>query len=405
MSYRLATLPAGGAIWAQLRWGMRRAGFFFNLPELSALMRFRSRRAVFWSRFWADAAQAVGAHFSAEDNGYFRMDRDGLTVLARGGEVALDSHLMLEMMGDKALSYGLLAQMGSAAVPHLVVTPGEWRRAEAFASGMGWPVVVKPASGTGGGRGVTTRVSSANSLSRAMRYAARYDRRLIIEPQLEGQSHRLLFVGGRFVDAVRRDAPFIVGDGTHSIARLVRMENRKRLEGHEFLSLNPILRNPDFLNTLKAQGLSARYVPQIGEIVRIKTAINENNRYGNERVSARVHPQTIAECRRIVGALGVQLAGVDVHCADISKPLDAQRGYITEINTTPGLHHHCLTREGDSREGGVGALLLDYMFATGHGAMRLAVHQAVHSSDEAVLAEAVRAEAVLAEAQAEEEFA
>lgn len=370
MSDRLAAMPMGGAIVNQLRWAFNRAGFFLNLPELSALLRFRKRRAAFWRQFWAQAAEQAGAGFTPLDGGYFRMERDGLTVLAQGGELPLDSHLMLEMMGDKALSYKLLGELGAAIVPHIVVAPNARHLAEEFAEREGWPVVVKPASGTGGGRGVTTGILSKKALTRAMRYAARYDRRLIVERQLEGHSYRLLFVGGQLVDGVRREPPFVVGDGKSTISKLVREENKARISGRDFSSLNPILKNPDFRNTLRRQHLSPRSVPGLGEMVTIKTAINENNRAGNHCVTDGVHAQTVAICAAVVRALGVQLAGVDIHCRDISQPLEAQGGYITEINTTPGLHHHCLTLE-DKGGSSVGAKVLDYIFYTGHGAMRL----------------------------------
>lgn len=370
MPHRLAVMPAGGQLAGQLRWAFNRAGFFLNLPELSALVRFRGRRSVFWRQFWSDAAAQAGARFQPLEGGYFRMERDGLTVMARGGELPLDSHLMLEMMGDKALSYKLLAELGAAIVPHLAVSANDQRSALAFARQRGWPVVIKPASGTGGGRGVTTGIADEAALARAMRYAARYDRRLIVEKQLAGQSYRLLYAGGKLLDAVRREPPFVVGDGKSSIAALVRRENKARLSGQEFTALNPILTNPDYRNTLRAQGLSPRSVPELGEMVTIKTAINENSRTGNHSVTDQVHPDTDAMCAAVVRALGVQLAGVDVHCANIAEPLDAQNGFITEINTTPGLHHHCLTLE-DKGGSNVGARVLDYVFYTGHGAMRL----------------------------------
>ena len=69
-------------------------------------------------------------------------------------------------------------------------------------------------------------------------WAARFDPDLIVEEQIEGQSWRLLFIDGRFLDAVRRDPPRITGDGRHSIAALVAAENAARLTGRAAVDLS-----------------------------------------------------------------------------------------------------------------------------------------------------------------------
>ena len=60
---------------------------------------------------------------------------------------------------------------------------------------------MKPASGTGGGKGAGG-VLSPLELSRARLGAARYDRRLLIERQIPGEMHRLLVLE----EAARRRA-------------------------------------------------------------------------------------------------------------------------------------------------------------------------------------------------------
>ena len=348
-----------------------RAGFYLNLPELMRILAFRQRRRAFWSRYWQNAARHAGATCHPLERGYIRLERDGKACIVRDGEVPLDSHLMLDMMGDKAICNGLLSELGAPVVPHAVFSIDRTEIAARFLEQAQAPVVVKPASGTGGGRGVTTGISDLPALRRAARYAARYDDRLIVEREITGRSYRLLFLNGHFIDAILREPPVVVGDGRHSIRQLVRMENTGRLTDETFRALSPIQMNPDFRNTLRKQRLSPRTVPQQDSEVVIKGAINENAAARNHNVTDSVHPRTIALCASLVTSIGVEFAGVDILCDDIALPLCEQQGFVTEINTTPGLHHHLLVSPG-SKVTPVDRILLDYMFSSGRGCMVLA---------------------------------
>ena len=74
--------------------------------------------------------------------------------------------------------------------------------------------------------------------------------------------------------------------------------------------------------------------------------------------------------KNLVRDFGVKLAGLDVICKDISRPLDKSNGMISEINTTPGIHHHYLINEGTASVP-VAELVLDHLFRQKQGVMRL----------------------------------
>jgi cyanophycin synthetase len=62
-------------------------------------------------------------------------------------------------------------------------------------------------------------------------------------------------------------------------------------------------------------------------------------------------------------ALGVDVAGVDVVCHDISRPMTEQGGAIIEVNASPGLQTHLFPTEGQSRR--VGRPIVDMLFPAG----------------------------------------
>ncbi len=350
-----------------------RMHFFVDVPGIAQLLEFRKLRKAYYEALWRDAAASIGASATPWRSGYMRIERDGLATFVRGGEVMLDSHLMLDLMGDKAVTAQLLRERG-APVPHaMTCTVRNLEQALAFMTDLGGPVVVKPVSGTGGGRGVTTGVTDMASLGAAARLAARFDTELMIEKQVEGHSYRLLYLDGRFIDAVRRDAPVVVGDGRSTIRKLVAAENTRRLGEQPVRALSPLKIDRDCRNHLKTLGLKPSSRLAEGRVIDVKRAVNENCAARNRRVGASVHPDTIELGRRIVTELGVQFAGLDLLCRDISVPLDGGNGYINEVNTTPGIHHHYLVSEPRTAApvaAPVASVVLDHLFAKKLGVVR-----------------------------------
>lgn len=341
-----------------------------DVPDMIQHMRFKALRQRYYDLFWARVAAETGATFRKWDGGFTRLTRNGTVLVVRGPDVRLDDRLTLDLMGNKALTYQLLAEQGLDVPRHVSFPVTDMRKALALLTEAGRPLVVKPNFGTGGGRGVTTGVSTPHDLRRAAWLAARFDPDLIAEEQIEGQSWRLLFIDGRFLDAVRRDPPRIVGDGKRSIANLVHAENAARLTGRPFTALSPIRLDRECTSYLAAQQLTVRSVPDDGQMIVLKRAVNENTSAQNHALRTSVHPATIATCTRLLQNLGVRLAGIDIIARNIAEPLKPPNGYIGEINTTPGLHHHDLIAAPTVGRS-VAAELVDVMFETGAGAMTL----------------------------------
>jgi len=61
--------------------------------------------------------------------------------------------------------------------------------------------------------------------------------------------------------------------------------------------------------------------------------------------------------------IGLDIAGVDLVCEDISRPLDEQRGAIVEINAGPGLLMHLRHTNGGPRP--VGRAIVEHLFPNG----------------------------------------
>ncbi len=354
------TLPGAGRLYR-----LRRLG---DLPAALQRRRIEPVRQAFYDSLWADAAAALGAVALPGPAGLTRIARGDRATFVRQSDLALDSQITLDLVGDKAFCYRVFAARGLPVPRHLAFVRDDLTAAEAFLRGAAGPVVVKPRAGTGGGRGVTTGITSARQLRRAAGYAAGYGPGLLLEDQLPGASFRLLFVDGRFVDAVRREAPRLAGDGQHTLRQLVAAENRRRRTG-PVTALSPLRVDGDMKNRLAQLGLAPGSRLARGESIAVKGAVNENGHLQNHPAGDAVHPDILAALSRLVTDMGVRCAGVDILGDDLTRPMAETGAVLHEVNANPGLHHHVLTARPDRRVP-VAQLLLAHMFDTGAGMVR-----------------------------------
>ena len=347
---------------------------YSDLPHMYLLLQFRELRKEFYGGLWPQAARNVGAEFVPWKFGFARIRRGGLMTVVKGGRVMLDDQVTLNVLGNKVLTYELMAAKGVKIPRYGVFGAGNLARAKAFLAEVGGPVVVKPAGGTGGGQGVITGIKTATELVKACRYAARFAARsgseLLVEEHVDGDSYRLLFVDGEFVDAIRRDPPSVTGDGRNTLKALVAAENRRRLKEKPISALSPLLFNKECSNKLAALGLKAGTVLEAGRTVAVKQAINENAARDNRNVKSEIHRDIIEAGGRLAKDLGVRFAGLDLISTDVSAPLSAGKCIFSEINTTPGIHHHYLLRD-PATVTPVAELVLEHMFSKRQGVMVL----------------------------------
>ena len=341
-----------------------------DVPTVYKLLQFNELRKVFYGDLWRKTSQNIGAEFHKWQFGYSRISRDGMTTVVEKSSVMLDDHLTLDIMGNKVLTYSLFSEKGFHVPDFCSYTMRSFSKAKTFLERHGGPLVVKPTSGSGGGLGVTTGITSIKALKRASRLASRFDTDLLVEEQLAGDSYRLLYLDGRFIDAVRRDPPTITGDGQHTIRQLIRLENVRRLKQRPISALSPLRVDRDCINKLQSMGLTPGSRLEKGRTIVVKQAVNENCASRNHSVKDQVHPEIIALGSRLVKDLGVRVAGLDLLCNDITMPLSESNGIFNEVNTTPGIHHHYLVSDSAKRVP-VAELVLEHMFINRKGVMVL----------------------------------
>lgn len=319
-----------------------------------AFLRYRNPRrqatgrhlVAFYERAWREAAERHGATLEVLAPGLCEVRRGEARVRVFENGCPIDDPVTQTIAGDKALSYRLLERAGLPTPRHAVFTFRTIDVAARFLSGSAVDCVVKPAAGTGGGRGVTTGIRTRGQLARAAAAAAVYGDELLVEEQFVGTNYRLLYLDGRLIDAFARRPPTAVADGRASVARLVRQANAARLRYGSGLSQVLLTVDLDMRRTLAKQGLSLRSVPREGTVVTLKTVVNENCGSDNTTATSELAPEVVEEGARAAGAVGVRLAGVDLITPDPTVPLSRAGGAVIEVNTPPNYYYHYHKRDG-----------------------------------------------------------
>jgi len=228
---------------------------------------------------------------------------------------------------------------------------------------LGGRVVLKPRDGNQG-KGITVDISMRDEVMAAYRVAAEISSEVIVERYLPGQDYRLLVVGERMVAAARRAPPQVIGDGEHTIAQLVEQVNRDPLRGDgHATSLTKIRIDAIALATLAAQGYGADSVPAKGVNVALRNNANLSTGGTATDVTDDVHPDVAARAVAAAQMIGLDIAGVDMVCENVIRPLEEQGGGIVEVNAAPGLRMHLQPSYGKGRA--VGEAIIDSMYAEG----------------------------------------
>jgi cyanophycin synthetase len=258
----------------------------------------------------------------------------------------IDNAVTCALLHEKPLVHKILQEQGLPVPRHEQFSLKHIRPAVKFFEESELDCVVKPANGTGAGRGVTTGIRSRRHLAQASAAATVFGDELLIEEQIVGDNYRLLYLDGEMIDAFVRRPPSVIGDGHSNLARLVEIANQRRLREGTALSQSLIRIDLDMQHTLAKQGLSLRSVPADGKRVMLKTVINENCGPDNSTAIHLLDRSIVEAGSRAVRALRVRFAGVDIITPNPAVPLTESGGVILEVNGTPGLYHHYHKQDG-----------------------------------------------------------
>jgi len=305
------------------------------------------------------AAAAVGARVMVEPEYRYA----GMVLFADGQRQLFNLHQFtvndagaVGIANDKGYTAFFLRKLGFAAPRNRVFfsdtmcrrfgTDRDVEQGARFARALGYPVMVKPNSGS---RGLlVAKVDSEEMFRDAFA-------RIVATPELAGQvlvealcpgnDFRVVVIGDEVFAAYQRLAPAITGDGEQTVARLVAgLQDGLRVVGrHVAVDLAADARVGQ---ALAQQGLSWDSVLERGREVALLFARNLSLGGGIRDCTDDVHADYARLARDAARAMGLDVCGVDILAQDITAPAGPHT--VLELNAAPGIKHYAALR-GDAQ--------------------------------------------------------
>jgi cyanophycin synthetase len=301
------------------------------------------------------STQAILDEAMSRDIPWIRLNRHSLVQLGQGVHqeriratmTSATSALAVDIAGDKDLTTRLLGAAGLPVPRQTSVRTAD--AAAAFADRIGYPVVVKPLDGNHG-RGVCLGLEDADDVRAAFPTAMAQSRGgwVVVESHITGRDYRCLIIDGRLAAVAERVPAHVVGDGQTSVEDLVELTNAdpRRGVGHEKV-LTRIRVDDAAVALLATQGYTLKDVPPAGETVKLTLTGNMSTGGISIDRTFEAHPENVEIAEEAARMVGLDIAGIDFICPDITEPVRETGGAICEVNAAPGFRMHTHPTIGD----------------------------------------------------------
>ncbi|MGI8830279.1 MAG: cyanophycin synthetase [Candidatus Limnocylindria bacterium] len=339
-------------------------GFDFG-AELERLIML-SERAAF-----GPSTQAILDEAALRDIPFIRLNEQSLVQLGHGIHqrriratmTSGTGSLGVDIASDKKLTNRLLAATGVPVPRSEVVRDAD--AAVAAANRIGLPVAIKPLDGNHG-RGVMLNLADETAVRDGYAAARSQSRQggVVVESHLIGNDYRCLVIDGVLRAVAQRVPAHVEGDGKHTITDLVEATNAdpRRGFGHEKV-LTRIKIDDESIAYAREQGFELSDVPPRRHRVYLKRTGNMSTGGISIDRTDEAHPDNVEIAELAARVVGLDIAGIDLVCPDVSLPVRETGGGIVEVNAAPGFRMHTNPTEGESQY--VAKPVMDMLFPTG----------------------------------------
>lgn len=271
--------------------------------------------------------------------------KNGTRTFFRNRNSSINAHGAVEIARDKGYTSFFLRHLGYNAPVEQTFFSDAWCKntgstrnvaaAAAYASSIGYPVIVKPNRLSQGV--LVVKAWNASEVKRVVRAVHKKDGVALVQKFIPGKDYRIVVLDGDVISAYERRPLSIVGNGKKTIADLLKDKQKSFDRDGRDTELN--LDDFRFLWKLKRLKLSLKSVLKKGEKISLLDNANLSTGGDSIDVTNDVHRDYRALVRRVARDMELRLCGIDILTSDISKPLDPAY-VILEINAAPGLDHY-----------------------------------------------------------------
>jgi D-alanine-D-alanine ligase-like ATP-grasp enzyme len=241
------------------------------------------------------------------------------------------------ILTDKYYIKSLIREEGYAVAEGEVFSPDQLTQALAYATTLGYPVVLKPTDGSSGDCVYANLLNEKEFTQAFESFAQRSTfRNMLVEKHFEGDDYQFLLIKNKGAAVSKRTRPSVQGDAVSTILELMQRENARRKEARLTCLCEIYIEDSDGMRALSQQGLSLDSILPRGKSAYLRN--NHNVAWGGfaEEVTDQVHPLYYEMLRGFFDLFqGSQYLVIDILARDIRLPPSNDNFIISEFNGRP----------------------------------------------------------------------
>ena len=287
-----------------------------------------------------------------ENDQFIRLESNGRVEYVKNGNMtSKDSYISPLIMENKVVTKKVLAEQGLRVPKGYEVSSLE-EALQKFKYIKNKPIVIKPKS-TNFGLGITIfkkGTSSVENYSKAIEFALKEDKDILIEEFIEGTEYRFFVIEGKTEAVLLRVPANVVGDGKHTIRELVEQKNSDSLRGDaKKTPLKKIELGEIEKLQLSEQGLNFDSILAVNEVAYLRENSNISTGGDSVDMADEVHESYKELAVEIANAMMAKVCGVDLIISDIKEEVSATNYGVIEANFNPMMMMHIYPHSGKSR--------------------------------------------------------
>ena len=287
-----------------------------------------------------------------ENDQFIRLEnKDHVEYVKNGNMTSKDSYISPLIMENKVVTKKVLDEKGFRVPKGYEVSSLE-EALQKFNYIKNKPIVIKPKS-TNFGLGITifkNGTSSIDNYSKAIEFALKEDKDILIEEFIEGTEYRFFVIEGKTEAVLLRVPANVVGDGKHTIRQLVDMKNANPLRGDaKKTPLKKIELGEIEKLQLNEQGLTFESILPENKVAYLRENSNISTGGDSIDMTDSVHDSYKKLAVEITDAMMAKVCGVDLIIPDIIEEMNGENYGVIEANFNPMMIMHIYPHSGKSR--------------------------------------------------------
>jgi D-alanine-D-alanine ligase-like ATP-grasp enzyme len=317
----------------------------------------QKRRVPFLAKMLQRIAPRIGAKVFIEPKWGIVSQivfKNGKKRYSRYNCVDLNSLGASEIATDKGYAKFFMEKMNYPVIEGHTFYSDEWAeaigskdnidKAFMYAKSLGFPVIVKPNSGSQGSE--VSLVHNKTEFYLAMKRIFKKDKIALVEKYIQGKDYRVVVLDGRIISGYERIPLNVTGDGKSSIKSLLKKKQKHFAKIKRDIKIDH--KSKIILDKLKHQGYNLNSILPKSKIIYLLDNANLSSGGDSVDVTKQIHKEFKKIAINLTRDMGLRLCGVDLMVeGDIKEKPD--KYFIIEVNAAPGLDHYVTTGKAQKK--------------------------------------------------------